>query len=148
MNEQESRGRETHGATDVCKSFVRGGLAPWQERRAKDILSNNLDGEIGIAQVAKACGLSSSQFSRSFRRSTGVSPHQWLLRRRIEVAKRLLRDADISLSEVGQACGFADQSHFTRVFNRAAGVSPGAWRRQNPRSAKLPPAAETTLRGV
>jgi AraC-like DNA-binding protein len=59
----------------------------------------------------------------------GIAPHRWLLNRRVELAKDLLRDRESSLSEIALRCGFADQSHFTRVFTRRAGVSPGSWRR-------------------
>ena len=107
----------------------RGGLAAWQERRAKDLLAANLDGGIALFDIAQECRLSVSHFSRAFRQSTGVAPHGWLLNRRVELAKDLLRDRDASLSDVALRCGFADQSHFTRVFTRRAGVSPGAWRR-------------------
>ncbi len=106
-----------------------GGLAAWQERRAKDMLAANLDGSISLGDVAKECRLSLSHFSRAFRRSTGIAPHRWLLERRVELAKDLLRDREALLSEVALRCGFADQSHFTRVFTRRTGVSPGAWRR-------------------
>jgi AraC family transcriptional regulator len=108
---------------------LRGGLAAWQERRAKDLLAANLDGALALADVASECRLSVSHFSRAFRQSTGVAPHRWLLNRRVEMAKDLLRDREASLSQVALRCGFADQSHFTRVFSRRAGVSPGAWRR-------------------
>lgn len=107
----------------------RGGLAAWQERRAKDLLAANLDGGVALADIASECQLSLSHFSRAFRQSMGVAPHRWLLNRRVELAKDLLRDRKSSLSEVAMRCGFADQSHFTRVFTRWAGVSPGAWRR-------------------
>ena len=107
----------------------RGGLAAWQERRAKDILAANLDGAVALADVAQECRLSVSHFSRAFRKSMGVAPHRWLMNRRVELAKDLLRDRASSLSEIALRCGFADQSHFTRVFTRRAGVSPGAWRR-------------------
>ena len=70
-----------------------------------------------------------TNFSRAFRQSTGVSPHQWLLKRRADQTKSLLRDRTLPLSDVALSCGFADQSHFTRVFARLAGISPGAWRR-------------------
>jgi AraC family transcriptional regulator len=70
-----------------------------------------------------------SHFSRAFRRTMGVAPHNWLLMRRVEVAKEKLRENRLSLSDVALACGFADQSHLTRVFARTVGVSPGAWRR-------------------
>jgi AraC family transcriptional regulator len=101
---------------------VRGGLAPWQERRAKEVLSANLDGGVPLKEVARECCLSVSHFSRAFRRTMGVAPHNWLLIRRVEVAKEKLRSTQLSLAEVALACGFADQSHLTRVFT-------GAWRR-------------------
>jgi AraC family transcriptional regulator len=108
---------------------VRGGLAPWQERRVKDLIEANLSGELPLAMLAAECGLSVSHFSRAFRQSIGTSPHRWLLRRRVELAQDRLRDPKLSLSEVGLSCGFADQSHFTRVFTGLSGMSPGAWRR-------------------
>jgi AraC-like DNA-binding protein len=79
--------------------------------------------------LAEQCGLSVNYFSRAFKECTGLPPHQWLIRRRIEVARALLSNPDISLAEVALICGFADQSHFTRVFSRVMGISPGAWRR-------------------
>jgi AraC-like DNA-binding protein len=108
----------------------RGGLATWQERRAKDVMSANLQGDISTADVARECALSAGHFARAFRRSTGLSPHQWLLRRRIDEADGLLRDRGHSLAEIARACGFADQSHFTKAYARLRGISPGAWRRQ------------------
>ncbi len=107
----------------------RGGLAPWQERRAKEMLSAKLDGEVVIAELAEACGLSLSHFTRAFRTSTGVPPHRWLMQRRIDKAKESLRNSPLSLSETALACGFADQSHFTAAFTKAVGTSPGTWRR-------------------
>jgi AraC-like DNA-binding protein len=82
-----------------------------------------------MASITRECGLSTGHFSRAFRQSTGLSPHQWLLQRRIDAARACLRDRDMPLSEVALACGFADQSHFTGIFTRCVGVSPGAWRR-------------------
>jgi AraC-like DNA-binding protein len=107
----------------------RGGLALWQERRAKEFVDANLDGDMSVMLLARACGLSTKHFSRAFRQSTGLAPHQWLLQRRIDKAKQLLRGAQMPLADVALACGFADQSHFTRVFTRAVGLSPGQWRR-------------------
>jgi AraC family transcriptional regulator len=107
----------------------RGGLAGWQERRAKEILAAHLTGQIALQEVAHACGLSVSHFSRAFRETTGLAPHQWLLHRRIEAAKSAMHDARLPLADVALSCGFADQSHFTRVFSKQVGVSPGCWRR-------------------
>ena len=107
----------------------KGGLAPWQERFSKELIVNNLASAISLSEIAKACGLSVGHFSRAFRNSTSVAPHAWLLKTRVESAKAMLRNRDLSLSVIAHNCGFADRSHFTRVFTRIAGLSPGAWRR-------------------
>jgi len=120
---------QTYGGMRPQSRTVRGGLAPWQVRRAKEILCANLDGSVPLKEVARECRLSVGHFSRAFRRTMGVAPHKWLLARRIEVAKERLRDHQLSLSDVALACGFADQSHLTRVFTCMVGLSPGAWRR-------------------
>jgi AraC-like DNA-binding protein len=120
---------QAYGGMAPNSMALRGGLAAWQERRAKEILTANLDGAVALADVARECRLSLSHFSRAFRQSMGVAPHCWLQNRRVELAKDLMRDRQTSLSQIALRCGFADQSHFTRVFTRRAGVSPGAWRR-------------------
>jgi AraC family transcriptional regulator len=120
---------QTYGGMRALPRPVRGGLAPWQVRRAREILCANLDGRVPLKEVARECRLSVSHFSRAFRCSMGVAPHSWLLARRVEVAKEKLRDGRLSLFDVALVCGFADQSHLTRVFTRMVGVSPGAWRR-------------------
>ncbi len=120
---------QTYGGMRPLSRPVRGGLAPSQVRRAKEILSAHLDGSVPLTELAQQCRLSVSHFARAFRRTTGVAPHKWLMERRVEVAKEKLRDGRLSLSDVALACGFADQSHLTRVFTQLAGISPGAWRR-------------------
>jgi AraC-like DNA-binding protein len=119
----------TYGGMRVGSASARGGLAPWQERRAKELLEANIDGNLPLAQLAVECQLSTTHFSRAFRQSTGLAPHQWLTQQRINKAKELLQGSNLPLAELAQACGFADQSHFTRVFAQRVGVSPGAWRR-------------------
>jgi AraC family transcriptional regulator len=120
---------QTYGGMQPVSRPVRGGQAPWQERRAKELLSADLDGGVPLQEVARECRLSVSHFSRAFRRTVGAAPHNWLLTRRIEVAQEKLRESRLSLADVALACGFADQSHLTRVFTRMVGVGPGAWRR-------------------
>jgi AraC-like DNA-binding protein len=105
------------------------GLAPWQLQRARDFINANLAGDPSIAEVANECELSASYFARAFKQATGVSPHRWLTKQRVERAKELLRDPGRELAEIAQTCGFVDQSHFTRVFSRSEGSSPGRWRR-------------------
>lgn len=108
---------------------LQGGLAPWQERKAKDALVAHLDGALALEDLARECRLSVGHFSRAFRQSTGMAPHQWLLRQRIETAKKLLVDHRMTIAEVAIASGFGSQSHLTRFFSARTGVSPGAWRR-------------------
>jgi AraC-like DNA-binding protein len=107
---------KTYGGMQLVRLPLRGGLAPWQLKRAGEKLAANPAGDVSMAELASDCGLSTSHFSRAFRQSTGRSPHQWLMQHRISQAKGLLPDHKLSLSEIALACGFADQSHFTRVF--------------------------------
>ncbi len=118
-----------YGGLQLARGRVRGGLAPWQERRVRELLEENLGGDATLARLAAECGLSVRHFARAFQQSTGAPPHRWLLKRRVERAQELLQDPKLPLTEIALACGFADQSHFTRVFTGAVGVSPGAWRR-------------------
>jgi AraC-like DNA-binding protein len=106
------------------------GLAPWQLKRAKSLFESHLCGGIGVEQVARACGLSRSHFSHAFRTSTGLSPHNWLIRKRVEAAREMMLSQG-SLCEIALACGFSDQSHLTRQFHRVTGATPRAWCRMH-----------------
>lgn len=119
----------THAEVDHLESPPRGGLAPWQLKRAQARLLSSLAHAPTLQDVAEECGLSLSHFSRAFRRSVGTSPHAWLNQQRLARAKELMRSTRQPLAEVALMCGFADQSHFTRAFSREVRVSPGAWRR-------------------
>ena len=121
---------QTYGGLRGGDRLARGGLAPWQVKRACDRLESDLGGTLTLQQVAAEFGLSVSHFSRAFRISTGLPPHQWLLQQRIMAAKQLMTVRDLPLSEIAISAGFANQSHFTRVFSAAVGVSPGIWRRE------------------
>jgi len=103
------------------------GLAPWQERRAKELMDERLD--VSMTELAMECGLSAAHFGRAFKRSTGVAPHQWQLSRRMARAQALLTGSSRSIAEIALACGFSSQSHFGTAFREAVGVSPGRWRR-------------------
>jgi AraC family transcriptional regulator len=110
--------------------LVRGGLAAWQVSRACEKLRSDLGGKLSLQQIAAEFGLSASHFSRAFRVSVGLPPHQWLLRQRINAAKQLMTIRDLPLAEIAISAGFANQSHFTRVFSSQVGVSPRMWRRE------------------
>jgi AraC family transcriptional regulator len=93
------------------------------------MMRSHLDEAVPLAELARACKLSPSHFARAFRQTTGQPPHRWLMEQRIEKAKQLLVDTPLSLAQIAQRCGFADQSHFTRVFAQLVQSSPGQWRR-------------------
>jgi AraC family transcriptional regulator len=119
---------QTYGGMRPVSRPVQGGLAPWQERRAMEMIDANLGGVL-VEELAQECRISKAYFSRAFSRSVGMAPHRWLMKRRIEVAKETLHDGRLSLTDVALACGFCDYSHLTREFKRMVGVSPRAWRR-------------------
>src|ERR1700685_3012750 len=108
---------------------VRGQLAPWQARRAKEFLNANLSADVSLASVAAACDLSVSHFAHAFRRTFGRPPHCWLMERRIDAVKHLLLTSRLTLAEIATECGFADQSALNRSFKRVLGESPGEWRK-------------------
>ena len=112
------------------KRSVIGGLAPWQERRAKDLIESRLGSDLSLEELAGECGLSVAHFARAFRQSVGESPRRWLTRRRVETAQWMLVHTDTPLVLIAVECGFADQAHFTNVFTRLVGASPGAFRRE------------------
>jgi AraC-like DNA-binding protein len=109
---------------------TRGGLAPWQLRRAQAYMMDNLEGEVGLAELGALVGLSPGHFCTAFRESTGLPPHAWLTEARMARAKALLADPRLSLTEVAQTVGYGGQSAFGAAFRRATGTTPSAWRRK------------------
>jgi AraC-like DNA-binding protein len=124
-----SRLTALHGVEPHLLSQLRGGLAPWQERRAKDMLIANLDGRIGLEALAAECRLSRSHFARAFKNSTGLSPLRWLAMQRVDRAKIFLQTTAFSLEQIATSCGFSDASHLARTFRHVTGFRPGDWRR-------------------
>jgi AraC family transcriptional regulator len=124
---------KSYGSFKIRDQYGSGGLAPWQERRAKELLMTDLSGNMGLRELASACHLSPSHFSRAFKQTVGSPPHQWLVEQRVERTKQLILNTSQPLSEIALAAGFADQSHFTRVFTQRVKSSPAAWRRAQSR---------------
>jgi AraC family transcriptional regulator len=124
---------QRYGEGRPAHAVARGGLATWQRRRVIELLRARLDGEVRLADLARACELSVSYFARSFKASFGVTCHRWLTERRIERAQELLARIDIPLADVAIRAGFADQAAFTRTFHRIVGMPPGQWRRERAR---------------
>jgi AraC family transcriptional regulator len=105
-----------------------GGLTHRQLRRVLDFVQDYLDHDLSLEALAQQAGFSPSHFARVFRQTTGESPHQFVLRQRIERAQRLLEKREVPLACVARACGFADQSHLTQTFKRHLGLTPHAYR--------------------
>jgi AraC family transcriptional regulator len=106
-----------------------GGMAPSALRRCIELMEARLEGDLRLDELAGEAGLSTSHFIRSFRESTGKTPYQFLLDRRVQRAQTLMRDPRASLSEISRSTGFADQHHLARVFRRITGMTPSAYRR-------------------
>lgn len=112
-----------------CQPTGRGHLAPWQLRRVTEYFAAHLADDIRLQQACELISLSKAHFCRAFKLSTGLAPHQWLLRARINKAKQVLLETDCPLAQIAVEVGFSDQAHFTRAFGRVAGNTPGAWQR-------------------
>jgi AraC family transcriptional regulator len=108
----------------------RGGLAPYQLRRAKDFIHAQLGDDVSLTEMAAAVGLSAFHFARSFKASTGLTPHQYLVKCRLERAREMLLAQDRSISEVALLSGFCDQSHLSAHFKRLYGVTPKQFMRE------------------
>ena len=109
--------------------IARGRMAPWQIRRVTGHLTTHLTENVGLQTMCGLVQLSRSHFIRAFKKSTGLSPRQWLLHARITKAKELLLTSDRALVAIATDVGFADQAHFGRTFRLVTGETPGAWRR-------------------
>jgi AraC-like DNA-binding protein len=125
-----------HVLQQYCRStkattFATRGLLTWQRLRAEEMLRSRLEGNITLGEIAAACSLSVSHFSRGFRRSFGISPHQYLIRLRIERVKTLLANTTKPFAEIAHLCGFCDQSAFARTFTRVERMTPSLWRKCN-----------------
>jgi len=107
---------------------LRGGLGPARLRLVKELVHAKMEDELTLGEMAQSAELSPAHFSRMFRKSTGETPHEFVLRQRVERAKEMLRQAEMRVLDVAVACGFKTQQHFARVFRRICGASPTEYR--------------------
>jgi transcriptional regulator of acetoin/glycerol metabolism/AraC-like DNA-binding protein len=107
---------------------TRGGLPPGAVRRVREYVEIHLSESIDLAALAGIAGLSLYHFARAFKQSAGVTPHHYLVQRRVERAQELLARTELSLTEIALATGFSDQSHFARHFRQLLGMTPGQFR--------------------
>lgn len=105
------------------------GLTRAQLTRAIEFMEACLSKQFSVAELAAAAGLSPAHFIRQFKASLGIAPHQYLLRLRLDRAKRLLRETDCSIAQIAFECGFSHQEHMTRFFSRLVGTTPATFRR-------------------
>jgi AraC-like DNA-binding protein len=108
---------------------TRGGLPPAVLRRVRDYVESHLDQAIDLNSLAAVAGLSVYHFARAFKQSTGGTPHEFIVARKLAKARDLLKDTDLPVSEIAFAVGFSDQSHLSRRFRNEVGTSPGQFRR-------------------
>jgi AraC family transcriptional regulator len=108
--------------------IYRGGLGSARLRRIKELVHARMENDLSLDEMAQSVGLSTAHFARMFRKSTGETPHQFVLRQKLERAKRMLRVPDARVLDVALACGFKTQQHFAQAFREVWGVSPTAYR--------------------
>jgi len=114
--------------------IYRGGLGSARLRRIKELVHAKMEDDLSLDEMAQSIGLSTAHFARMFRKSTGQTPHQFVLRQRLERAKAMLRAPDARVLDVAVACGFKTQQHFAQVFRDVWGVSPTEYRQDLVRS--------------
>ena len=108
-------------------------ISGWKMRRLIEFIEENLDGDLSLEAMAAEVHVSPLYLARAFKTAVGQSPHQYVLRRRLERAKELLRNTDRPIVDVALSAGFSSQSHLSNWFLRDVGVSPAAYRRQGGR---------------
>jgi AraC family transcriptional regulator len=118
-----------YGAQETFSRTPKGRLPPNRLRRVVEYINDRLETDLSLPELAGVVGLNPDYFARTFKQTTGVSPHRYVLLKRIDRACALLKDSPISIVEISQRSGFASQSAFTTAFGRIQGITPSAYRR-------------------
>ena len=121
------RGHST--ASPAERVLPASGLTRNQARRVLDFIESNLNHELTLKELAGIANLSRHHFARMFKQTIGVAPHRYVLERRLERAKQMLRTADSNLAAISLSTGFDSQSHFTSTFHRMIGTTPGEFQK-------------------
>ena len=130
---------EAEYAWDVTQTIVThtlddkrrcGPLPKWRIRRLEEFLAANIDKRISLADMAATVDLSRMHFAAQFRVATGFRPREYLLFKRIERAKAIMKASNVPLVEIAFAVGFNSQAHFSTVFKRFNGTSPARWKQE------------------
>ena len=117
-----------YAVRDRPVQIYRGGLGSARLRKIKEFVHAKMEDDLSLDEMAQSVGLSTAHFARMFRKSTHETPHQFVLRQRLERARAMLRAADSRVLDVAVACGFKTQQHFAQVFRDVWGVSPTEYR--------------------
>ena len=115
-------------AGSVAPAWPLAGLSPHKLRRAIEYIDDNLKSELTLAAIAEAVSLSPGHFAHAFRQATGVAPHRYVVERRVERAKALLRESDMPITEIADCVGCSSHSHFSVLFHRVTGLTPRQFR--------------------
>jgi AraC family transcriptional regulator len=117
-----------HAVRHRSVQMYRGGLGSARLRRIKELVDAKMEDDLSLDDMAQSVGLSTAHFARMFRKSTGQTPHQFVLRQRLERAKAMLRAPEARVLDIAVACGFKTQQHFAQAFRDLWGVSPTEYR--------------------
>ncbi|HET8875883.1 MAG TPA: AraC family transcriptional regulator [Casimicrobiaceae bacterium] len=112
----------------VAPAWPMARLSPHKLRRAIEYIDDNLKGELTLAAIADTVALSPGHFAHAFRQAIGVAPHRYVVERRVERAKALLRGSDMPITEIADRVGCASHSHFSVLFHRVTGLTPRQFR--------------------
>ena len=108
-----------------------GGLPKHKLRRVTEFIEENLERDLTLTEIAEIAELSPFHFARSFKQATGSTPIQFLMQRRVDLAKRLLAESEAPIAEIGFRAGFKNQSHFTTLFRKITAMTPKAYRNEH-----------------
>lgn len=117
-----------YSAVKPVISEYKGGMTPHSLRRVAKYIQDNLAEDMRLNELADVAGLSQHRFAHNFKHTTGLAPHQYVIRERIERAKQLLRETDMTVTAIAYAVGCGSPSRFTLLFRRATGLTPSAYR--------------------
>jgi len=106
----------------------KGGLPGFRLRKITDLMVTHLEDEFSLIRLAREVEMSEFHFSRAFKRTTGLTPSQYFIHLRLEKARRLLRETNRSVIEIGLDVGYTSPSHFAQIFRREVGISPSEYR--------------------
>ncbi|MBC7898892.1 MAG: helix-turn-helix transcriptional regulator [Saprospiraceae bacterium] len=112
----------------VRQETVNGGLSGYKLRQVREFIDENLEEDLSLSEISAVAGLSQFHFARAFRKTTGLTPQQFLMQQRIERAKELLSNNKLPIVEISLRTGFKNQSHFTTLFRKFTKLTPKTWR--------------------